>query len=211
MAECFRFNTAQQLPSQSILDYVTHKKKLVTYCEFTGDHLQQSLHDHFICRLCSEAIQKKLLSDTYNFERAVDIALAEEAATYDVRDMSEQLGTPLHNVKPKGPTRAKADRGERKPTKQKCERCGQSSHSKEDCWHKVFQCFNCGKRGHLKSLCQTSPKFSQGQTHKKLHYVEDQGHHYMVQDENDSHICYYRYSLTDSKNTYDQNTCSTGR
>ena len=160
-----------------------HQKKLGTYCEFIGDHLQQSLRDCFICGLHSEAIQKKLLSDMYNFERAVDITLAEVAATNDVKDMSGQLGAPLHQVKPKGPMRAKADRGERKPTMQKCERCGQSSHSKEDCWHKASQCFSHGKRGHLKSQCRTSPKFSQGQSHKKLHCVEDQEHHYVVQGE----------------------------
>ena len=33
--------------------------------------------------------------------------------------------------------------------------------------------------------CRTSPKFSQGQTHKNLYCVEDQGHNYVVQDEND--------------------------
>ena len=37
VAEPFHFNTAQQLPCQSILDYVTHLKNLVIYCEFTGD------------------------------------------------------------------------------------------------------------------------------------------------------------------------------
>ena len=44
----------------------------------------------------------------YNFEQAVDIALAEEAATNDVKDMSGQSGAPLHQVKPKGPMRAKS-------------------------------------------------------------------------------------------------------
>ena len=111
-------------------------------------YLQQSLRDRFISGLHSEAIQKKLLSDMNNFEGAVDIALA---ATNDVKDMSGQSNAPLHYVKPKDATRPKADQGKRKPTKQKCERCGRSSHLKEDCWHKAFQCFSYGKREHLKS------------------------------------------------------------
>jgi len=92
----------------------------VIYCEFTGDHLQQSLHDCFICGLDSEAIQKKLLSDTYDFQQAVNLALAKEAASNDVKDISGQLGAPLHYTNQKGYTSGRIDQG---GTKQKCKHC----------------------------------------------------------------------------------------
>ena len=93
VAERFRFNTAQQQPGQSISEFVAQLKKLVAHCEYTGDQLKESLCDRFICGLRSESIQKKLLAETYTFERAVEIATAEEAATRDIREIS-QHGSP---------------------------------------------------------------------------------------------------------------------
>lgn len=149
--------------------------------------MQQSLRDHFICRLRSEAIQKKLPSDTYNFQQSVDIALAEQAAANDVKDISGQSEATIHYTKQRtgkseiSCVSGKSEKWDRKPAK-KCKRCGLISHSKDDCWHKdsISQCFNCGKKAHLKSQCRAPPKFSQGQTHKKIHHV---GNHY-VEDRN---------------------------
>ena len=81
----------------------------------------------------------------------MEIALAEEAATNDVKDISDQLGASQHYTKQRSHISGKTEQRERKPMKQKCERCGLSSHSKDDCWHKASQCYNCGKKGHLKS------------------------------------------------------------
>ena len=89
VAERFRFNTVQQQQGQTIAKFVAQLKKLSTYCEYTGDQLKESLRDRFICGLRSESIQKKLLAKTYSFERAVEIATAEEAAAKDIREMSQ--------------------------------------------------------------------------------------------------------------------------
>ena len=73
----------QQQQGQTIADFVAQLKKLSTYCEYTGDQLKESLRDRFICGLRSESIQRKLLAKTYAFEKAVEIATAEEAAAKD--------------------------------------------------------------------------------------------------------------------------------
>ena len=56
-------------------------------CEFSGRQLQESLRDQFICGLSTERTQRKLLSQKYTFQQALDTALAEEAAAKDVCDM----------------------------------------------------------------------------------------------------------------------------
>ena len=99
VAERFRFNTVQQQQGQTIAEFVAQLKKLSTYCEYTGDQLKESLRDRFICGLCSESIQKKLFAKTYSFERAVEIATAEEAAAKDIREMSQHTNPQIHTVK----------------------------------------------------------------------------------------------------------------
>ncbi|XP_072018271.1 uncharacterized protein [Amphiura filiformis] len=88
VAERFRFHSTKQASGQSITDYSTQLKKMAAFCEFVGDQLEQNLRDRFICGLQSENTQRKLLSRNYTFKEAVDMALAEEAALKDVRDMS---------------------------------------------------------------------------------------------------------------------------
>ena len=38
--------------------------------------------------------------------------------------------------------------------------------------HKESQCFNCGKKGHLKLQCRNPQQVSKGQVQRKAHYVE---------------------------------------
>ena len=105
-----------------------------------------------------ESIQKKLLAKTYSFERAVEIATAEEAAANDIREMSQHTNPQIHTVKQIPPPRQGAYRGRpRMPNqsqpRQHCDRCGLKNHTRDKCWHKDKECLNCGKTGHLKSQC----------------------------------------------------------
>ena len=42
VAKRFRFNTTQQQPGQSVSEFIAQVKKLLTYCEYTGDQLKES-------------------------------------------------------------------------------------------------------------------------------------------------------------------------
>ncbi|XP_072041093.1 uncharacterized protein [Amphiura filiformis] len=94
VAERFRYRSCKQQPGQSISDYATNLKKLIASCEFQGDQLEQNLRDQFICGLRSKDTIEKLLGPQekdYNFAQAVDMAIAEEEATKNVKDISGHL------------------------------------------------------------------------------------------------------------------------
>ena len=176
VAERFHFNTVQQQQGQTIAEFVAQLKKLSTYCEYTGDQLKESLRDRFICGLCSESIQRKLLAKTYSFERAVEIATTEEAAAKDIREMS-QNASPQINMNQIPPPRCGAYRGrQRTPNqsqlRQYCDRCGLKNHTRDKCWHKDKECCNCGKIGHLKSQCQ-SRKETGHNNPNRTNYVQE--------------------------------------
>ena len=140
VAERFRFNTVQQQQGQTIADFVAQLKKLSTYCEYTGDQLKESLLDRFICGLRSESIQRKLLAKTNSFEKAVEIATAEEAAAKDIREMSQHASPQINTVRQVPSSRRGAHRGRpRTPNqpqlRQYCDRCGLKNHTRDKCRH----------------------------------------------------------------------------
>ena len=150
VAEHFLFNSAQQ---QTVLEYVAQLKKLSSHCEFIGEQLAQSLRDRFICGLQSESTQRKLLAKTYSFQEAVDLAVAEEAAAKDIKEIAGQGTSQVHSII-QAPSLRGAQRGRGLPQrgqawKQRCDCCGLGSHTRDNCWHKDTTCFNCGIRGHL--------------------------------------------------------------
>ena len=61
IAERFQFHRKDQLPGESVTDYVAELRRLSTYCEFEG-HLNDALRDRLVCGLRSESTQKRLLA-----------------------------------------------------------------------------------------------------------------------------------------------------
>ncbi|XP_041453560.1 uncharacterized protein K02A2.6-like [Lytechinus variegatus] len=161
VSERFKFHNAKQSPGQTISGFVSYLKKLASSCEFTGGALEEALRDRFIAGLYSSSIQKKLLSKNYRFQEAVELALAEEAASCNIKDMSNtkvddgkvNKVSYSHNRR-KDATQVK--QGQSSTSKRpKCYRCGLSNHSAQQCKHKDAVCFKCQKKGHLKSECKS--------------------------------------------------------
>ena len=57
IAERFTFHRRNQLPNESILEYVAELRRLAVHCEFAA-YLDQALRDRLVCGLRSESIQK---------------------------------------------------------------------------------------------------------------------------------------------------------
>ena len=76
IAERFRFHKRDQIPGESVSQFMTTSRKLTEFCEF-GHFLNKALRDRFVRGLTSEQIQKRLLSeDNLTYDKAVKIALA---------------------------------------------------------------------------------------------------------------------------------------
>ena len=78
IAERYKFHRRDQLPSESVADYVAELRCLSTNCEFEG-HLNDALRDRLVCGLRSENTQKRLLAiKRLTLQEAVEMAQAME-------------------------------------------------------------------------------------------------------------------------------------
>ena len=61
IAECFKFHKRDQLPGESLADYIAELRRLATHCEF-GEYLNDALWDQLVCGLHAEVTQRRLLT-----------------------------------------------------------------------------------------------------------------------------------------------------
>ena len=192
IAERYRFHSAVQQKGQSIADFVRELKKLAGTCEFTNEQLNDNLGDRFICGLRSQHVKQKLLSKNFTFQEAVNEAIAQEAASKDVKDIADSHGgetsasgdsggvndVTRDNRKSRGrfSKRGKGHArdgksGQSAGDKKRCFRCGLTNHTQNNCRYKGAECFKCHKTGHLQSECpngKSSPKPKKDRQHVRL-------------------------------------------
>ncbi|XP_072014962.1 uncharacterized protein [Amphiura filiformis] len=155
IAERFKFYKRDQQPTESIREYVAELRRLSTTCEF-GDFLNQALRDRVVCGLRAENIQRKCLTeDDLDLQKAINIAVASEAASKDT-DMLHKGGNvnKVHST----PKRFNRNRGQQHPWIQHkpptsmnskpnyqgttCYRCGEH-HNANVCKYKTYKCNYC--------------------------------------------------------------------
>lgn len=97
IAERYRFHNCIQLKGESASTFAAKLKHLAYNCNF-GTHLNEALRDRLVCGLCNKEIQKKLLTEEHNFDKALKKALSAEAAETDVAALSREDATPVNKV-----------------------------------------------------------------------------------------------------------------
>ena len=176
----YEFNTRRQGEAESIATYVAELRKIAEYCDY-GAVLSDMLRDRLVCGIHKQTIQRRLLLETsLTFDKALEMALAAEAADKDskrltVTVLDKDLPTPIGKVRDlpvSGTPGNRSDRGRRVRPKQRggekqqgtlnasnqeCHRCG-GRHDPARCNYKQYECHYCKKKGHLAKVCRKKAK-----------------------------------------------------
>ena len=165
--ERFKFYKRIQENHESVSNFVAALKSLAATCDF-GGKLEEMLRDKLVMGLKEESTQRVLLTEkNLTFARAVEIAVAREAAEKDAREFSQKTNSHTREVnaikstsksgsmpKPlfkQGGKEKSKETFQGKPIKP-CSGCGKS-HWKSDCPFKSAECYLCKKKGHLAKVC----------------------------------------------------------
>ncbi|UYV61101.1 K02A2.6-like [Cordylochernes scorpioides] len=130
---------------------------IVERSKFSNRARRPAIRDRLIAGIEDDNIQRKLLGegDSLTLHRAIEIALALEAAAQDAKDLQSQRNPEVvmkikqGNWRLKPSTTGKFTRSE----SYTCIRCGSKDHKQDKCPHLKAKCFNCGKIGHLGRSC----------------------------------------------------------
>ena len=89
ITERFRFYQPNQAAGESVHDFLADLRCLAITCEFE-DFLDQALHDHFVCGLRAEGMQKRLLTEPdLDIARALELAWSIEAAASETKGFKD--------------------------------------------------------------------------------------------------------------------------
>ena len=154
IAERFRFHRRQQTVGETVKEFVAELRRLAKHCEF-GSYLDEALRDRFVCGLRSEAVQKKLLTETnLTFAKAVEIAHSAESATENARQLQSRTGAAASSQLHTARDVCKVYTSRRDPLTKCCYGCGKSNHKPAQCPFRKAKCHQCGKTGHIKAVCR---------------------------------------------------------
>ena len=165
--ERFRFNKRNQLPTESIADYVSELRRLSEHCGY-GDALEIMIRDRLVCVLREETLQTRLLEEAnLSLKSALKICLASETASRNTSDIrtcrSENV---LHvNSSKRGAGKNNDNRSSQKSNSasfKPCYRCN-GSHDSDSCKFKGAVCDYCHKLGHIQPACMSKIRDSKRQ------------------------------------------------
>ena len=86
VAERFKCHQRNQNDGEDVAKFAAELRRLASTCNF-GDFLTEALRDQFVCGIRNGNTQRKLLSEDRSFEQAMQIALADEAADAEAKQL----------------------------------------------------------------------------------------------------------------------------
>ena len=148
IAERFKFHKRDQLPGESLADYIAELRRLKTHCAF-GEYLEGALWDRLVCGLHSEEAQRRLLATkNLTLSEAVETALSMEAAEKDSKALQGSRDSSIKQI-------SKAQRQTNWKQSRPCYQCGKANHHPSQCRFIGAACRACGKTGHIAAVCNT--------------------------------------------------------
>jgi hypothetical protein len=181
IAERHIYRQRRQLHGEELSSYLQHLKHLASTCNF-GDRLEEDLRDQFVSGLASDEMRSRLFAEQdLTYKRAVELALALEAADRHAEVSSAAAAAtsgggvasasaggaeltsaaPMHRIGGGGGATLARTAAPRSADARSCWRCGKR-HTADRCKYKHFNCDECGARGHLKAMCRNTGGSSKG-------------------------------------------------
>ena len=145
IAERYNFYQRNQLPGESVAEFLGELRRLSINCGF-GNFLNQALRDKLVCGLRDEGTKKKLLSEkNLDLTTAIQTAQGMEAAERNTQLLRGTDAQPIQVVRRQKPNT------DTRPAS--CYRCN-GSHSSGECRFRDAVCHYCKKRGHIARACR---------------------------------------------------------
>ena len=172
---------------ESVTTFISELRSLAEFCNF-GDTLEVMLRDRRVCGINDDVIQKRLLGEsTLDYAKAVEIAMAMEAAEQSMKELMAKKDGQVSDELPRQVHRTSADTpglGADNMAALTCYRCGNKGHTANKCHvDKHVVCHRCGKKGHMRRAGRgkrkITPKTSNSKS-RKVGRVDDE------EDEQDS-------------------------
>jgi hypothetical protein len=204
IAERFRYYMRNQASGESVAEYVAVLKKLSTNCKF-GGFLDEALRDRLVCGISSKTTQERLLCEKeLDFQKASGMAIAQETAVRDAKQLQKGASSDVHAIK-----------SSEKTPRSSCFRCGRT-HDPDECWFKDENCHKCGRRGHISRKCKGKPQKKETKRHdsyderskirgkknrkgnKKVHKVEISDESSEIESDTDVDV-YAMFSMSSKK------------
>ena len=176
----FQFNTHNQKPGESIVEYITVLHKAAEHYSY-GNSLSEMLRDKLVCGITNSVVQKCLLAEKeFSLNKAVVLAQSVEMAKQGAKDLQtfvpfKSTTTPdveLFKINPGTSTKGQKDKSAGKS--KTCYRCG-GKHLATQCQFKAECCHNCGKQGQIAKVFRSRLQCKKAQTvsSKQVHNITD--------------------------------------
>jgi len=159
-----KFNRRCQLPGESVEQYITSLYHLAEHCAY-GDLAPEMIRDRLVVGISDLTLSERLCADAeLTLEKAKTIVRTREVVqehrsmlqhhdkgTVDqLRKSHKYYSQKRHSL----PTRHKSSVPPKpQSTSEKCKRCGNKLHRRDQCPAKDVECHKCKKKGHFSSQC----------------------------------------------------------
>ena len=165
-----KFNRRYQLPGESAEQYITTLYRLVENCQY-GELAQEMIRDRLVVGISDKALSEQLCTHADLTLEKAKTMIRQCEAIREQKDMLQQNGTTKHTttldqIKSKygrhmghrttPRTGGTAPHKSVRPAAQKCKRCGNKPHPRDQCPAKDAECYKCKKKGHFSSQCLTT-------------------------------------------------------